>query len=1252
MNTMTSLPLNNKFSKSVIGENMELSSLISLAGAINNVLKKNQLFEFFKSILKPQLEYTHYILFTADVNLQSAKVYLSDVIEADGSLGSPFSVNKRIDLSDPYISDLILSGTISILNWGHLKMMPGTEKIFSSLKGNDIEEIALIPFNYGVNSSGLLVLGAAEERKFQQGRSGALELTSTLVSGALTRILLSDEIKQSDFEKEILLSVMNDIAASKNKKTLLSTISLKLKQIIPFNGILITCAEQNRNFHYTYLYHFEEKQRNMVGFEKFINTKYAVKDGVNDVLIEQEGPAVFSIAKLLKTESPQPYLDFYKESGIKEIAGVALRNGNTEIGSLLFISEIESNFTARHLDLIKGISSDICMAVANSLAYDMITRRENEKATLLGLSNDIATIQDQSQLLKILRNKIKKLIPFNDIGITLYNHDKKTHHAFLFYSEEARVSHPDYEEARDSHSPMGDGVVNLTMQSDSPVIFRIDDLIKNDHVPVYVKFYKKTGIKEFVGVSMYNRDGIFGGLYIFSEHLNTYHPKDFSLIRGIADQLSFTVSNILSTEEIVKRENEKSILLMISNDMATARNKGDLLKMLHERLNKVFYFSHTSVALIDNSKATYSGYIYDPFSRSISHPDFNRLSKVNYPLTDAMMSVVLASDFPVIFDLDTVLQNDDAPAYAHMHYDTGIREIVVAKLTAGNQPFGFLMIFSDVKKSLQMQQLKLVQGISYQLSNAVANIIANDKIIERENEKSILLMLSNDMFAVRNKADLHHVVNERLKTIIPCSHILTGRITEDEKMTAFLLDPESKSKEHPDYKEVTAAKYSINDGIVDVVFETGRPIVFDLEELLKKSTVPEYIKMNYNCGIKEVVIAGLSSGKRKTGILAMFCSIPGQITNNHLNLIQGISSQLSTVMANILANEKIERQIEEISGFKRQLEVENLYLQEEIQTTHNYSEIIGSSQGMRKVFQMVSQVAEASSSVLLLGETGTGKELIARAIHNSSGRKDKLMVKVNCAALPANLIESELFGHEKGSFTGATERRIGKFELANNSTLFLDEIGEMPPDLQVKLLRALQEKEIERIGGRTVIKTDVRVIAATNRNLQKEVQLGNFRSDLYFRLNVFPIMIPSLRERKEDIPILATHFLNKHAKKGGKKVVGFSSNVLKEMGAYDWPGNVRELEHLIERSILLTTQPVISQLHLPSAEKEDLDAMFSSGQIKTIDEIEREHIMFVLKTTNGKVAGIGGAASILKIPSTTLNSKIKRLGIKKEYMTE
>lgn len=295
---------------------------------------------------------------------------------------------------------------------------------------------------------------------------------------------------------------------------------------------------------------------------------------------------------------------------------------------------------------------------------------------------------------------------------------------------------------------------------------------------------------------------------------------------------------------------------------------------------------------------------------------------------------------------------------------------------------------------------------------------------------------------------------------------------------------------------------------------------------------------------------------------------------------------------------------------------------------------------------MISMVAKADSTVLILGETGTGKEMIASAIHKSSLRNNKPLVKLNCAVLPAQLAESELFGHEKGSFTGATERRIGKFELAADGTLFLDEIGELSMELQAKLLRAIQEKEIIRVGGTTVIKTDVRLIAASNRDLKKEAEDGKFRQDLYYRLHVFPIVIPPLRERKDDIPIFVNYFIKKFSQKCGKPINNISKKALKELTLYDWPGNVRELEHVIERSVLLCSGDTITDVPLLPKDvgHPDRQTVF---RFTSLEENERAYILSVLKKTNGKIRGKHGAAEILQIPPTTLHSKIKKLGIRR-----
>jgi DNA-binding NtrC family response regulator len=340
--------------------------------------------------------------------------------------------------------------------------------------------------------------------------------------------------------------------------------------------------------------------------------------------------------------------------------------------------------------------------------------------------------------------------------------------------------------------------------------------------------------------------------------------------------------------------------------------------------------------------------------------------------------------------------------------------------------------------------------------------------------------------------------------------------------------------------------------------------------------------------------------------------------------------------------------IEMIIGQKEELVMESPDLSPAIAARPCFKGIVGNSHLLLNVFDQLSSVAPTATSVLILGESGTGKERVACCIHECSPRKTKPFIKLNCAALPATLIESELFGHEKGSFTGAHEKRIGKFEQANGGTIFLDEIGEMSMDLQVKLLRVLQEKEIERIGSNTPIKIDVRIIAATNKNLEKEVAEGRFRLDLYYRLNVFPIVMPALRDRIEDIPALVTHFIRLYSEKTEKMVTGITEDALNQLKSYNWPGNIRELEHLIERSILLCKASILSNITLPS-QQQTIARPAESSAVKTFYENEREFILSVLKRCQGKVWGTGGAAEVLNVPPTTLSSKMKKLGIKRQF---
>jgi len=336
----------------------------------------------------------------------------------------------------------------------------------------------------------------------------------------------------------------------------------------------------------------------------------------------------------------------------------------------------------------------------------------------------------------------------------------------------------------------------------------------------------------------------------------------------------------------------------------------------------------------------------------------------------------------------------------------------------------------------------------------------------------------------------------------------------------------------------------------------------------------------------------------------------------------------------------------EIKLLKERLQAENIYLQQEVAREYNFGEIIGQSSALSYVFFRVEQVAPMDATVLLLGETGTGKGVIARAIHNRSARKDRPMITVNCTSLPANLIESELFGRERGAFTGSDARQIGRFELADGGTIFLDEIGEMPLELQSKLLRVIQDGEFERLGGPRTIKTDVRIIAASNRNLEEEIKNGRFREDLFYRLNVFPITMPPLRQRKEDIPLLVKHFVAKFNKKIGKKIDTVSKETVNALEEYHWPGNVRELESVIERAVITSQGTALQVLDRFDTIRKPEEP--SGEEVKALAEMEYDHILQVLRKTGWRIEGKNGAALILGLNPSTLRARIRKLGINRQ----
>jgi formate hydrogenlyase transcriptional activator len=516
-----------------------------------------------------------------------------------------------------------------------------------------------------------------------------------------------------------------------------------------------------------------------------------------------------------------------------------------------------------------------------------------------------------------------------------------------------------------------------------------------------------------------------------------------------------------------------------------------------------------------------------------------------------------------------------------------------------------------------------------------------------EEKNRILLQINNAIITNLTQQALLHSISEALHPVFPFDRCAITLYQPERDSFRFLA---VEGELHSDYFQ-TGLEFSRNETCGSWVFEHLRPLL--RRDLEKEQQYPNERRLAAE-GIQSMCVVPLALQGECIGLLSLVSQQRDRYADEDAAFFQEVANQVALAVQNM-------QSYQEIDNLKARLEKENVYLREELRTEHNFEEIVGNSPALLKALHAVDQVAPTDSTVLIYGETGTGKELVARAIHSRSARNGRALVNVNCSAISAGLVESELFGHMKGAFTGALERRIGRFELAHGGTIFLDEIGELSAETQAKLLRVLQEHEFEPVGSSRSLRVDVRVIAATNRNLSEAVQAGRFRSDLFYRLNVFPIELPPLRERRSDIPQLVAFCISRFSKRLGKKIDGVSRESMENLVNYPWPGNIRELQNVIERGVVLSVGPTLRldrdlmpvaastkgmeapETDAPEHRQADLE---SPRLLLPLDEVDRNHILAALQHTGGVVDGPKGAARVLNLHPNTLRHRMDKLGIK------
>jgi len=866
----------------------------------------------------------------------------------------------------------------------------------------------------------------------------------------------------------------------------------------------------------------------------------------------------------------------------------------------------------------------------------VIAAMERERELLLALGNDITRVRDKDDLIHFFSSRIKSIFYFTHTIVTLIDQKREYYSPFLLdHAASVIRNHPAYDDLTKTRFKLNEPYIRKVLESDGPVTYLLDDIIDDPDLPYFLLINYQGGIREVMFTPLKNKNQTIGFINIYSTRTGGFTNEFKRLMMGISPLLSNAVANIIINGEIESRELKNQALLFLSNELATARNRNEVIKVLNTGLRKLINFTHSLITITNDDGQTYSAFVLDTESRSKEQSKYIDAIKVPNPVEDGIYNVAFFSYHSMVFDMKAQdLRN--TPLWFRLNYAVGSREMLIKMLPNADQKKFSLILFADNKGNFDDNAVEIVERISSPLSGVVRNISANESILKKEKEKSFLLDFSQDIVKVRLKADLEIAITSVLKNILGIRLSMIRIINEDgETLSAYMYDKTMYEDESIPFKELASKDIPVTEYLTSKVLNSREPVIFNIAEEEKKGNSAAYIAFWKKVGLDHAYGAALFVGSKNIGTLWL-------LTNEvNLTLLKGICAQISIAISNILSNDKI-------WAYKQRLEIENTHLHEQIKGLYNFSDIIGEGKAMQNVYHMMSAVTESSTTVLILGETGTGKELIARAVHNASPRNKKIMVKVNCAALPPHLIESELFGHEKGAFTGAYDRRIGKFELAHEGTIFLDEIGELPLELQVKLLRVLQEREFERVGGKDIIKVDVRIITATNRNLATEVNAGRFRSDLFYRLNVFPISLPPLRERPEDVEPLTKFFISRYSKRTGINVNSISDRALQDLKRYSWPGNIRELEHLIERSILLSTGNILQEVHLPK-NQDDQNNQYLHFANQTLEEIERFHIIEMLKSCNGKISGHAGAAETLGVPPSTLHSKMRKLGITREH---
>ncbi|MBP2831841.1 sigma 54-interacting transcriptional regulator [Aquimarina sp. U1-2] len=881
---------------------------------------------------------------------------------------------------------------------------------------------------------------------------------------------------------------------------------------------------------------------------------------------------------------------------------------------------------------------------------------------LLDISLSLANSKDRGQLYKNIYAKIKPLLGFDEMGLFVIDEDQDIFWELLEVNVTSKLQDELAKKELLGPWPYRGRHKKAWIYTDKVTFFDMEEQARIYPNPQW-KFILDAGLTKMIAGPLMFQGKRVGLLCFTSKNNNFFSSANIPVFEQIASVIAASVSNILAFEQVKKRERDKALLLSISQEVSKIHGLADFLRFIMQDIKPIFGFYDVGIFLLTEDEQHH-------YNLAGVHSDFSK-SRWNDAILKSSQKLMLHAGSPVAYTMKQ-LQTIEGPLQQNFqnlieqfpYYDqfqlndfkeTRYQDCLVHDLKIGGKQFGLFCINSLEKEFFKEAQFSLFKNITEQLSVSLSNILTNNSLRKREEEKSLQVNLVNALNRPSGwNTKLLHLV-QHLQAYIDCSIIV------------FAFQPDNRIDFCYAFERIGAEEYRQFDyqEFLDFVALTEDEYLLQYEENEKTflENDASFQKTKKKNRFFKKTSEKFQARSRLSTSLQL--SLPGHYrisflsretagySNQDQRLLEEIILTLQLSLDKLLAFEQIEK-------LNAKLQLEKQYLEEEVEKTFNFGEIIGESDTMKKVYEQIAHVAPLDSSVFIQGETGTGKELIARAIHKNSKRKDNILVKVNCAAIPKDLVESELFGHERGAFTGALKTRVGKFELANNGTIFLDEIGELPLDLQAKLLRVLQEKEIERLGSNQTQQLNFRLITATNRNLQQAVVEGTFRSDLFYRIFIYPIYLPALRERDGDVITIAQHYAHKFANKSGLNFFGFSEAAKERMRSHEWPGNVRELENILQQELVKNRKSELEMLSLVvntemlqmGKYKNKLNELFNLPEDFTLSDIDQskqeleKHLLEqVLERTKWRVSGRHGAAALLDVKAVTLEYRIKKLGL-------